>query len=340
MAKRFPSELWTYARCRSLVRFSPEYREAPQELNIKDGILKAIQKECAISNLCIKFKASERVVRATLEDLRDEGYQIAEVSNYVKIHKDIVPAENRITEHWTGDKIIRIGGIADCHMSSKYEQSTFLNHLYDIYEKECIQTVYNAGDLSEGFYKNRPGHIYEIHKMGHDAQADYIIENYPKRKGIVTKFITGNHDHTHILNGGVDIGRTITRERKDMIYLGQANAKVELTPNCVLELNHPLDGSAYALSYSIQKYIESMTGGEKPNILLNGHHHKAMYMFYRNVHAVEGGTTQAQTPFMKGKKLAAHIGGWIFNIHVNEEGTITRFIPEFIPLYKPIANDY
>lgn len=125
-----------------------------------------------------------------------------------------------------------------------------------------------------------------------------------------------------------------------MVYLGCNNAKIHITPNCILELNHPGDGAAYALSYTIQKLIDSITGGDKPNILINGHHHKAMYLFYRNIHAFEAGTTENQTPWMKGKKLAAHIGGWIIAVHVDKDGTITRCNSEFIPLYKPLENDY
>jgi DNA polymerase II small subunit/DNA polymerase delta subunit B len=83
-----------------------------------------------------------------------------------------------------------------------------------------------------------------------------------------------------------------------------------------------------------------MTGGEKPSILINGHHHKAMYLFYRNVHAIECGTLEAQSGWMKGKRIAAHVGGWIIEIHVDEEGTINRFKSEFIPFYKMIKDDY
>ena len=125
-----------------------------------------------------------------------------------------------------------------------------------------------------------------------------------------------------------------------MVYLGRANAKVNLTPNCVLEINHPLDASAYALSYGLQKMIDAMSGGEKPNIYLGGHHHKAMYLFYRNIHAFECGTTQAQTPWMRGKRIPAHMGGWIVEVHVDEEGTITRCKGEFIPFYVAVENDY
>jgi hypothetical protein len=125
-----------------------------------------------------------------------------------------------------------------------------------------------------------------------------------------------------------------------MIYLGMNNAKVSLTPNCIMELNHPGDGAAYALSYTIQKLIDSMSGGDKPNILINGHHHKSMYLFYRNIHAFEAGTIEAQTPYMKGKRIAANMGGWIIEVHVDEEGTIQRCKGEFISLYKPLEEDY
>jgi hypothetical protein len=185
-----------------------------------------------------------------------------------------------------------------------------------------------------------PGHEYEVHKHGADEQEQYIIDVYPNRPGIITKFVSGNHDHSHIKAGGHDIGKPIAAARQDMIYLGLSNAKVKLTPNCILELNHPLDGAAYALSYAPQKTIDAMQGGDKPNILLNGHHHKSFYMIYRNIHAYECGTTQAQTPWMRGKRIAANMGGWIIEVHVTEDGTISRCKGEFIPLYKPIEHDY
>jgi hypothetical protein len=90
----------------------------------------------------------------------------------------------------------------------------------------------------------------------------------------------------------------------------------------------------------MQKMIESMSGGEKPNILAVGHYHKAEYIFYRNVHTFQTGCTLAQTPWMKGKGIAAHIGGWIVEVHVDDEGTITRLKQEYIPFYKAIKEDW
>jgi len=311
----------------------------PQEINLQEQVLKDLQKETTVKALSDKYKTSERVIRAVIDDIKDLGYIISEINGTIKICKDVIPKDVEYKESWKGDKIIRFGVVSDTHLCSKWQQLTFLNHLYDIFEHEGITTVYHSGDITEGF-KMRSGHEHEIFKYGADDQSDYVIEVYPKRKNIITKFITGNHDHTHIKNGGIDIGRKIADKRPDMIYLGLSNAKIYITPNCVIELNHPLDGAAYALSYAPQKTIDAMSGGEKPNILLNGHHHKAFYMIYRNVHAFECGTTQAQTPWMRGKTIAANIGGWIISVHVTEDGTISRCIGEFIPLYKPLEHDY
>lgn len=307
---------------------------------VSRDLIKKLSKETHINELCELFNVSERVIKAHIEDLKELGYQVVDTDNIYKLMNIPLNTSNRHVEEWKGNKVIRFGAIGDTHLCSKHQQITFLNDLYNIYKEAGIDTVYHAGDLAEGYYKNRPEHIYEIFKVGADEQADYIIENYPRVEGITTKFITGNHDHTHIKNGGTDIGKKIAREREDLIYLGSSNVIVNLTPNCTVELNHPLDGTAYALSYSLQKYMDSMQGGEKPNILLNGHHHKAMYLFYRNIHGFEVGTIQAQSPWMKGKRLSAHMGGWIIEIQVDTEGTIVKCKGEFIPLYKPLKEDY
>jgi hypothetical protein len=101
----------------------------------------------------------------------------------------------------------------------------------------------------------------------------------------------------------------------------------------ILRVLHPGGGSAYAISYTSQKIVESYSSGEKPHILLDGHYHKAGYNYIRGVHVVQTGCTQDQTPFMRKKRLAAHLGGWIIEFSVDDQGAITRFKQEFIPFY-------
>lgn len=184
----------------------------------------------------------------------------------------------------------------------------------------------------------RKGHEYECFLHGADEVEDYIVENYPRERGIKTHFITGNHDLSMVKCAGVDIGKRVTQRRSDMIYLGQLNARVWLTPNCDLELNHPLDGSSYAYSYATQKYCDAMQGGSKPKILASGHHHKFFYMVYRNIHVLEVPAFQAQTSWMRGKRLVADVGYLVVTINVDKEGTILRFTPEYVPIYKMIEK--
>ena len=316
-----------------------ETKEEPAP-DIHQQILKALNKEVALSALSDSFKVTPRVMQAYIDDLMEQGYSIGNRDGILFLCRTVIPQENVHEETWNGEKIIRFGVVSDTHLCNKCQQLTHLNAVYDIFEREGITTVYHGGDMVDGYYKNRPGHIYELFRIGADEQADYAIEAYPKRKGIVTKFVSGNHDHAHIINGGTNIGVKIANGRDDMIYLGMSNAKVNLTPNCILEVNHPEDGSSYSISYSLQKTIDAMMGGEKPNIFLNAHHHKLFYMIYRNIHAFEIGTFEEQTPFMKGKKLAAHVGGIIIEVHVNDEGTVTRCKNEFIPFYRMVKNDY
>lgn len=91
--------------------------------------------------------------------------------------------------------------------------------------------------------------------------------------------------------------------------------------------------TAYAISYKMQKYINALSGGQKPNLLFQGHYHKAMQMFYRNVHAFDAGCLQSQTIFMKKKQTPAMTGYWMIDVATDKKGSVSRLKSEFIPFY-------
>ncbi len=272
------------------------------------------------------------------------------VYGYIKRHigetekkEDRVIVQNHEPNHtkadWSGTQTLRFAIMGDTQIGSKYAQLTYLHQFYDLCEKEGITSVYHTGDITDGL-KMRPGHEYELYEISADEMRDDVVANYPQRKDITTYFITGNHDASLYKHVGYDIGQAIANLRSDMVYLGRDCAVVNLTPNCTLELRHPWDGTAYALSYKIQKMIEAMESDSKPNILAVGHYHKAEYLFYRNVHALQTGCFQGQTPFTRGKGISIHIGGWLVTATVDENGYIQRFAPEFIPFYSSIKDDW
>ena len=255
----------------------------------------------------------------------------------ITVVRNVEPTKHK--RKWDGATEIKIAVIGDTHLGSKYTQFKHLNDFYDVCKSEGVKDVYHVGDLTDGL-KMRPGHEYELYVTSADDMIDDVIEKYPSRKGVITHFITGNHDASIYKHVGYDIGKTISERREDMDYLGRDCAVINLTSKCTLELRHPWDGTAYALSYKPQKMIEAMESDSKPNILAIGHYHKAEYLFYRNVHTIQTGSFQGQTPFTRGKGISVNLGGWIITIQVMKDGSIKSIIPQFIPYYKSISNDY
>ena len=165
--------------------------------------------------------------------------------------------------------------------------------------------------------------------------------NYPK--GIPTWMISGNHDESLTASSGIEIVKEIAKEREDITYLGRYSANVMLQHgSTTVNMHHAAGGVAYALSYKMQKYIESMAPDEKPQVYLLGHYHTTLQMFLRNIHGVQLGCFQAQTPYLKRKKLDPSIGGHIIEYEVNatDGWTLKAFRAWFIPFYKPIKDDY
>jgi len=309
------------------------------EFDIRGSLIKKLSQPRLLTDLCEDFECDKKHLSIVLSELMDEGYNIVDVNGYYRIEKEVVPETYEYEKSWNGERIIRFALAGDNQSGSKFTQWTHLHRFYDIVEREEIPTVFHTGDITEG-EEMRMGHKYECYVQGADDHVEEVVKNYPERLGVKTEFITGNHDHSLIIRAGLDIGKMVAARRDDMIYLGKSQARIKLTPKCVLELRHPVDGTAYSLSYKPQKIVNAMSGGDKPNILAIGHYHKTEYLFYRNIHVLQTGCFQAQSDWMRNKGIDAHLGGWLVEVHVNDEGEVTRIKTEFLPVYKPIKNDY
>jgi predicted phosphodiesterase len=304
-------------------------------------LLEAIKNPVTIEALASKFGVDSDRIKTALWTIAERGFNIfIAQDNLVHLKTVATHLAAPVVRKWEGEQIIRFGIVSDSHLGSYFQQLSFLRYAYERFAFEGISQVYHCGDIVDGSGMRR-GHEYEVFCHGADGQARYVKEKYPFDPNIRTDFITGNHDLAFLTQAGHDIGKSIANLREDLRYLGPELAKIQLTPNCQLELWHGRDGSAYAKSYALQKYVEAMSGGDKPNILFAGHRHKQLYTFYRNVHSFEAGCLQAQTPFMRGKKLAADVGFWMVELGVNPvDGTIQRVKPEFFPQYVSVKDDY
>ena len=250
------------------------------------------------------------------------------------------PVPKDIYNRYNGEKVIRFGLCGDTHLNSKYAQITYLHDFYDECSREGIDAVYHCGDIDDG-EGMRVGHQYDLVTQGADEHVSEIVRLYPRRTGIKTKFITGNHDASMMKRCGYNIGPTIALKRPDMEYLGSDCARVWLTPSVDFEIRHPWDGaSAYSLSYKVQRMIEGMDIYNRPKVLAVGHYHKSSWFRFGGVEAFMVPCFQSETPFTIGKNISVAIGGFIVEMRLDDDGEIKSIIPRQIEYHKAIKDDW
>jgi predicted phosphodiesterase len=271
-----------------------------------------------------------------LEHLLGKGYQLvkqAQVENK-EFKMD--------TSRFSGDKI-RLGVVSDTHLGSKYQQITFLNAAYDYFAEQGITDVLHAGDMVAGNGRVYRGQVYELFRQGADETIDYAVAHYPKRDGITTHVIAGNHDLSFLSSDGLDVVKAICSQRDDLSYLGHYSAMVTIG-KLRIGLHHGEGGVSYARSYKLQKLIEQLSPDNKPHIFVLGHYHVVCELpMYRNVFGLMLPCFEDQTPYLVRKGLYPELGFYTLDVTMNpadrEDGT-TGFEAKFHPFYVPKKNDY
>lgn len=307
------------------------------EQKVRQALLIAPLSEQEIAD---KFSLRVGEVRALLKTYRDAGANLVERNGCWFIDRHMAPdtdAAWRIVGK--NNKPYRFGLVADTHLGSKHCRLDVLNDLYDWFASEGVSIVFHAGNWIEGEARfNRHELVPEAHGM--QAQLDYMVQHYPQRKGIETRYVTGDdHEGWYAQREGVDIGRMLMDTarragRKDLINLGYKEAFITLEhpktrKHARMLIDHPGGGSAYALSYAAQKRVESAQPGEKPAIWIFGHWHKHGYFVVRGVHCLLVPCTKDLDTFGRKKGLEYHVGGSIIDIHQDAGGAITQLDPKF-----------
>ena len=280
-------------------------RESKQRFNIPD-----IDKSAALRRISEQYSPKE------LEAIAKGGR--------------VLPGQPSIPVVNLNGERTRIGVMGDVHFGSKYCLYELVDIAFREFEKEGCDIVCQVGDLTEGM-SNRPGHVYELDRIGYHEQKKVAIE-YMSRCPAPLYIIDGNHDRWFIKSNGALIVKDICDAIDHAEFLGHDEGNLSLGGNATLRMWHGEDGSSYAVSYRIQKIIESLTGGQKPNVMLFGHVHKSMYLFDRHIHCYSAGAFQRQTAWMRGKRLSSHTGFWIVDVYVNEGG-VAKTTGTWYPFY-------
>lgn len=230
-----------------------------------------------------------------------------------------------------GGKHIRIGVIGDTHIGHQKFSEDRLFQAFEEFKKEKVDFIVHTGDVTEGL-SHRAGHVFELSHIGYEQQKDYAIKLFSQWNDTDIYAIDGNHDRWYIKSNGAFIVKDIERALPNFKFLGHDEGDISLDGRATLKLWHGEDGNSYALSYRVQKIIESLTGGEKPDILLCGHTHKYVKVFERNITAISAGCIEGQTSWMRGKRIAAHVGFIVLDVWIGDKG-VSKVQDCWFPFY-------
>ena len=291
------------------------------------------KKKPYVNQICVDLGLQEYEVYGLVEMLKNEGYLYDIIDGKIIKVKPIKESElYQIPNNLDHLKLLLI---SDTHLASKYDRLDILNYLYDEADKKGVNYVLHSGDLTEGL-SGRPQQLYELKETSYTGQRDYVIDKYPKTD-IPTYVIAGNHDQWWIKQCGADICRDISNNREDLIYLGSDCEDLKIG-KLRIRLYHGTGGGAYAKSYKLQKYLDSVPMEERPHILQTGHIHQAFYMKQGNTHCFQTSCLQDQTPYERSKGLSNDKSCWLVDVYMDNKGNPVKINQELETFGKKLIR--
>lgn len=329
------------ARARAAVS-SPdlsEFAEAGDPLvgRVKEALRR--KKSYRVETLADKLDVAPKRVREAVQALRDAGYRIpdeaAGVIELAKVDPSRAGDLHKLPLTLLDGDRIKFGVVSDTHLCSKECALDELHLAYDYFEREGITTVLHGGDLVAGMGIFPLQHLYITHHSFED-QRDFSVANYPRRDGITTHIIGGNHDlEGDFGKAGCDPVSAFADRRDDVNYLGAYSAWLELANGAYVHMLHGKGGVGYALSYKMQKIIESYPPGRKPAALILGHYHRQSTMDVRGVQGMYPACFEWRSKqFGERVGHSNNVGFHIVDATLGDDGSIVGWRPEWLPLWE------
>jgi len=351
MQERFPSRQMTIeslrnryrrltdVRVNQIVKRKDDYVAGRQTL--EQRVLNEIKQKRPLAYLCEKLDVPEDKILQAVAKLQMNGYRgvaiydedgVKFVHNRVRFFKTIPglagDAEGLDISSVFGGERLEFAVVSDTHIGNKMSDIKSLHKFYDIVADRGINTVFHVGDLTDGYYTQRPTSVLEQDAVGYANQLRLFVQRYPQRGGVTTYAITGNHDYTHMRNGLANIGEEIADKRDDIVYLGHNFGKLMLRKGVNVSLIHPTDGAGEGLSDKIRRVIER-NPHRRAEIILIGHFHKWMHEKYMGSYGYLVPSFEKKTPFMDDNNLTTEVGGVIFTVYTDKKGKIVTIGTEF-----------
>lgn len=312
--------------------------------DLKDTLVGALKKgPQTLDTLAEILKSTRGSALVMLETLQADGLHIHEADGLWSLDKPHPRFNPESMDYVSRDDGTYVFGItSDNHFASKQSRHDVVEQLYDIFQEEGVDRAFNGGNYLEG---ERDFNRFELTVHGLDAQVEHLVKNFPRRPGITTYAVSGDdHEAWWSQRTGMDIGRKVEQSMRDAGRTDWVNAgfieadfrlvNAETGKSSILRIVHPGGGSAYAISYRAQKYVESLEGGNKPSVVCFGHWHKMFCINYRGVWCIGNGCTKDQDIFQRKLTLEAHVGGLVIKLKQDKRtGAIVRCMADQIRFF-------
>ncbi len=311
-----------------------------------EKLKKLSEKEISLSMLCEELELNAYEILALAAELRKEGINIATK----KLDDDIymfnrgegdARDENNYSFNTDENNEFKFVAISDTRFGSKSQQLSILNDIYSKAYEMGYMNVIHCGNITEGLYPTSEISYNDDPNFLDDTlrQVDYIIKHYPHVEGMKTYFITGYKDEIHLKQNRINIGKRISDNRSDMIYLGHTSCNVKIDKGSMLIFNPKL-GKTYTVSYRPQQQIDSFRSEDKPDILLYGGLLQMEKLPHRNVTCISVPSVCATSKEMNDKRYSNTVGAWYVTIKTNEKGLIEKIDAIDSVYYVTNKDDY
>ena len=291
---------------------------------LSEKIYKLAKRRKSFNKICEELELKDYEVIGLITLMNQEGYNIDYLNGEVILRKT-PPKNNDIYELPYNLDHLKLLLISDTHLASKYDRLDILRYLYSKAEDKGVKHILHSGDFTDG-RSNRPEQVYELKEPSFEGQIDYCVNKYPTFSG-KTYVIQGNHDDWWYKSAGSEIVKSIAQKRDDIEYLGADVADLKIG-KLKIRLFHGSGGNAYAKSYKLQKYLDSIPMKERPHILQTGHIHQSFYMKQDDTHCFQTSCLEDQTPYCRSKGLANDKSCWWVDVDFDKKGNIYKITPE------------
>lgn len=309
-------------------------------------ILRILQKEPRLGEISRRLKCSKAAIRTSIRKLQKLGYvirfDVAEKKTVAsfEIRRNFTP----IPYEKLFVNTVKLGSTGDTHLGSIHQQFPLLEKTYKIAVEDEVERMFHLGDLLTGVHgprgENRERWLHTI-----DEQAYWVIKHYPRverkdGKLLETDIISGSHDLRSWYCCGHDPVEHVTEMREDLHYCGKNEATLDIE-NLRFKIQHPGGGTAYALSYNLQKAIETFfkqmandIGDEDEanpvDAYMMAHYHKAAFFMYKGIAGFLNPCLQMPIEYMRKRNIPAFLGMWVMTYTTDENDIVTRIRPHYI----------